>query len=249
MKDRIPTFRVFYEIKMKERVHIATNMTITATGVILSFSLQAFPVPFVIAIFQLKKTVNHPCAYPTFHALHLRRPPVISYWTARVYPASLLLGHQISSMDLPPTSHFDPSFTHNTHNDGDAEAALEALRVAIGQPVQEFTTPSAPSQIEPQSSLQAHVELTNDTQQTIEKALGALSQLSGTSQTILENMNIPGIIQGLTGSLRLLVESNKSQTEVVRGLLAQLSGQGEYFPSDLRNLNMANVLFLTSFGS
>ncbi len=124
-------------------------------------------------------------------------------------------------MDIPDPIHFDPTFAQPTPIEGDAEAALEALRAAIGQPVEDFSQPTPLPQ--PQPSTSNDVTRT----QTLEKGLAALSQLSDTSQTILDNMNLPGVIQGLTGSLRLLVESNRRQADIVRGLVAQLSGNGE----------------------
>jgi hypothetical protein len=66
---------------------------------------------------------------------------------------------------------------------------------------------------------------THAQQQALEKALAALTQLVGSNQTILDNMNMPTVLAGLAGSFRLLVESQRRQAEVVKGLAAQIGGQ------------------------
>ena len=121
-------------------------------------------------------------------------------------------------MDVVDPDSIESRSSEPTVGEGDAEAALEALRAAIGQPVDDDPPP-------PFSFRQSRMPI--DAQQTLAKALAALSQLSSTSQTILDNLNLPGVIQGLTGSLKVLVESNRRQAEIVHGLLGQLSGQGE----------------------
>ena len=132
-------------------------------------------------------------------------------------------------MNMQDSSSFVPHFTQPASNEGDAEAALEALRAAIGQPAVSEHLPEVEDFPAPPPTTRPPID-SNEIQATLEKALAALSQLSNTSQTILDNMNLPGVIQGLTGSLRLLVESNRRQADIVRGLLAQLSGQSK-FPS------------------
>ena len=121
-------------------------------------------------------------------------------------------------MEPPHTPRFEANFTQPTSTEGDAEAALEALRAAIQQPQPADNLAAASSAPRTED---------DDAQATLEKALGALSQLSSTSQTIFDHMNLPGVIQGLTGSFKLLVESNRRQTDIVKGLVAQLSGQRE----------------------
>jgi hypothetical protein len=59
----------------------------------------------------------------------------------------------------------------------------------------------------------------------MEKALSALTQLVGSNQTVLDNMNMPAVLAGLAGSFKLLVESQRRQAEMVKGLAAQLAGQ------------------------
>ena len=101
----------------------------------------------------------------------------------------------------------------------DAEAALEALRVAISHDA--FPSASSPpAHTDPPTLVSAH-ELT---QQSMDRNLAALAQLSASNQQILDNMNLPGMVSGLAGSLKLLVESNKRQAEIVRGVIAQLGG-------------------------
>ena len=129
-----------------------------------------------------------------------------------------------SEFDLPVDGENDPDPDPNTHPD--AEAALEALRAAINQDdyhTAQVTSVAEPPETEAQASINS---LTVNQQKAVDKALAALSQLSTTNQTILDNMNIPGLIQGLVGSLELLVKSSKRQTEIVKVLHGQLMGSG-----------------------
>jgi hypothetical protein len=72
----------------------------------------------------------------------------------------------------------------------------------------------------------AGVGLATHVQQlAMEKALSALTQLVGSNQTVLDNMNMPAVLAGLAGSFKLLVESQRRQAEMVKGLAAQLAGQ------------------------
>ncbi|RSH94882.1 hypothetical protein EHS25_004688 [Saitozyma podzolica] len=66
---------------------------------------------------------------------------------------------------------------------------------------------------------------THAQQLAMEKALSALTQLVGSNQTVLDNMNMPAVLAGLAGSFKLLVESQRRQAEMVKGLAAQLAGQ------------------------
>jgi hypothetical protein len=124
-------------------------------------------------------------------------------------------------MNVSISPSLEPHFDPPAPTEGDAEAALEALRVAIGQPAEDIPAPPVPT------SNRSQILSANETQQTLERALAALNQLSSTSQTIVDNMNLPSVISGLSGSLRMLVESNRRQADIVRDLVGQLSGQGE----------------------
>ena len=117
------------------------------------------------------------------------------------------------------------------HHSTDAEAALEALRAAIGgNPTEEYTSvhdASLGSSSDIDSTLQsvaAASAVTMAQKQALEKSLAALTQLSNTNQTILDQMNLPSLLQGLMGSLDLLVKSNKRQVDIVKNLHNQLTG-------------------------
>ena len=125
---------------------------------------------------------------------------------------------------------FDIPVDSDNHST-DAEAALEALRAAIGgNPTEEYTsahdaTLGSSSDIDPTlQSIAAASAVTQAQKQALEKSLAALAQLSNTNQTILDQMNLPSMLQGLMGSLDLLVKSNKRQVEIVKNLHAQLTG-------------------------
>jgi len=137
-------------------------------------------------------------------------------------------------MDISNDPAFVPDFTQSASNEGDAEAALEALRAAIGQPAVSDHLPETEDFTAHPSTSQQPANDSEHIQATLERALAALRQLSNTSQTILDNMNLPEVIQGLTGSLKLLVESNRRQADIVRGLVAQLSGQCQYFHHQIK---------------
>lgn len=110
----------------------------------------------------------------------------------------------------------------------DAEAALAALRAAIGQPENDFATSTTSTEhdvniVEPSSSGMPVSGLSTSQQIALERAMAALAQLSNSNQTIFDNLNIPGMLQGLAGSLELILKSEKRQAEIVRNLHAQLS--------------------------
>ncbi|ORY24468.1 hypothetical protein BCR39DRAFT_546724 [Naematelia encephala] len=128
-------------------------------------------------------------------------------------------------------THFDLSGTHTDGDHNDAEATLEALRVAIAAGDQSesdvyATSASLPVTTQPAPTDNEGSGLSAAQQQSLEKAMLSLTQLSQTNQTILDNMNLPGMLQGLAGSLKLLVESNRRQAEVVKNLISQVGSNG-----------------------
>lgn len=137
-------------------------------------------------------------------------------------------------MNLQPTTE---EYPHST-DPSDAEAVIEALRVAIGQsshdadpepdldeePEPEHEPFPPPTEVEPEPEPVSG--LSTNEKQILDKAMIALTQLSATNQSILDNMNLTGMLQGLAGSLKLLVESNRRQGDIVRNLVIQLGGGG-----------------------
>jgi hypothetical protein len=160
----------------------------------------------------------------------------------------------------PPinTINMDHSLSLGNDDPHDAEAALEALRAAIGhQPNStDFDSGITADDLEGDNG-DAHqheqededdhdVDADDDTQVLndvhagggtgvdpgtsqqahLERTLQALTMLGNTSQQIVESMNLPGVISNLVGSLKVLVETQTRQRELVRGLVAQLGGGG-----------------------
>ena len=139
-------------------------------------------------------------------------------------------------------------FGDNVQGEHDAEAALEALRAAIGQPNVDFGSGSTADGSNGNAAGQASGSGSGSTlhqagdgasngntaddinrpilsavqQQAVDRALSTLNQLNASNQTIMDNLNISQIVHGLVGSVDLLVKSSKKQTEIVRGLHSQL---------------------------
>ena len=145
-----------------------------------------------------------------------------------------------------------PVDTDDTHAT-DAEAALEALRAAIGgNPTEEYASLGSsgghngsailshssdndhsishlehPEPTPPPVSAPAQPTITAAQKEAVEKSLAALTQLNDTSQSIVNRMDLPKLLQGLAGSFTLLVQTNKKQAEIVKNLHGQLSGTSE----------------------
>lgn len=141
------------------------------------------------------------------------------------------------------------------HNVTDAEAALEALRVAIGsggpssdlygtaQPTSSSIdhgathdsgdiTPEVEETVEERDEIdQVGGHSTNGQHtldgQTVVTLLNSLSQLGSSNLTILDQMNVPSLIQGLSGSLDLLIKGNRKQAEIVKSLQSHLVNGSE----------------------
>jgi hypothetical protein len=116
---------------------------------------------------------------------------------------------------------FDIPESHHTHSNNDEDLTLEALRAAI-------SAPSLHPQHQTQDTTVTSVSHPQIVVQQTEKALAALNQLNSTNQTIVDSMNLQGVLQGLAGGMRLLVESNRRQADIVKGLVGlvgQSSGQ------------------------
>ncbi|KAL7420018.1 hypothetical protein Q5752_004982 [Cryptotrichosporon argae] len=62
--------------------------------------------------------------------------------------------------------------------------------------------------------------------QSLEKAVGALQQLSAASQTMLDNMNLGEVLAGIATSFKVLVDSQRRQTEIVKNLVDSVQGRG-----------------------
>lgn len=123
--------------------------------------------------------------------------------------------------------HIDPSLhdthTHTHHEEGQGQAThihSQTLQQAQNdnnqlQLQQDDDVP--PPMLVPASQVQV---------QSAEKALSTLNQLSNNSNTILDSMNIPQMMTGMAGSLKLLVDSQKRQAEIVKSLVGRVHGTG-----------------------
>lgn len=104
----------------------------------------------------------------------------------------------------------------------DEEAALEALRVAISHDHfnnnNDNNSDNVNDDIEPTLLTTAEV-----TQQNLERNMAALNSLVNSNQQLVDNLNLPGILLGLNGSLKLLLESNKRQNEIVRNIVTGMN--------------------------
>jgi hypothetical protein len=113
---------------------------------------------------------------------------------------------------------------HEAHEAHPADVEAEAEAEAEGESENEPSFPGAGAGSG--VGVGAGVGLATHAQQlAMEKALSALTQLVGSNQTVLDNMNMPAVLAGLAGSFKLLVESQRRQAEMVKGLTAQLAGQ------------------------
>ena len=148
----------------------------------------------------------------------------------------------ISSSDFELTGEIT---NDNDPHSTDAEAALEALRAAINNDnTDDFTTnqhdASNSGELEsnaiagPSSLNEQTTALSGNAiqQQSVEKVLASLSQLSSSNITIIDQLNVPSLLSGLAGSLELLVKSNKRQAELIRTLNAQYAAGCECLPPE-----------------
>ena len=71
-----------------------------------------------------------------------------------------------------------------------------------------------------------------------QQALLLLTQLSSTSQTILDNMNLSTVLQSLASSFKLLMESTRRQAEILK----RMTGQGEG-PTPLQSWVQTDLVF------
>lgn len=129
----------------------------------------------------------------------------------------------ISNDDVP----FPLVDDHNDHNE--EEAALEALRAAIsGSHDEEGAAAIAASAQLNENDVQPPtlVPASQVQVQSMDKAVAALQQLSSANQAIIDNMNAPAILQGLMGSFKVLADSNRRQTELVKNLIDSIQGRG-----------------------
>lgn len=129
-----------------------------------------------------------------------------------------------------PLVHDGPG--HSDHHE--EEAALEALRAAISGSHDESSAAEA-SASAPQTLQSAdggdlgHPTLVPAQQvqvQSMDKAVAQLQQLSAASSQLIEGMNAPTVLNGLLGSFKLLVDSNRRQAELVKNLVDSINGRG-----------------------
>ena len=119
--------------------------------------------------------------------------------------------------DQPPEVDFDP-----THQD--AEAALEALRAAISQPGNVFAQPAAVEQpVASSSSIDPPSFVQPAQQQTLERGLASILQLSVGTQSVLESMDRDYKDLQLVANVKVLVDNNRKIGESVKGLQSSLT--------------------------
>lgn len=146
----------------------------------------------------------------------------------------------------------DAENEHQHHNETDAEAALEALRAAIGSggpsagdlygASQAESTTEHHGQHAPADSGSINVEDGETTSplvadpavngdsagaQTVASLLDELSQLSQSDSTLMDQMNSSPLLQTLPATLHLLVRSNKKQIEIIKSLQSHLANGSE----------------------
>lgn len=143
--------------------------------------------------------------------------------------------HTLDSSFLPLTHDGEdvtfPLVHDTTHPDHhDEEAALQALRDAISGSHEESAAEVTPQTLHSAGA----ADLTQPTmvpaqqvqEQSMDKAVAQLQQLSAASAQLIDGMNAPAVLNGLLSSFKLLVDSNRRQAELVKNLIDSINGRG-----------------------